>query len=292
MIFKIREETWLKYLMILPLLLITIFLSIIPLAHLIRLAFSSYDFTEGSTSFNGLTNFFEMVKDTLFLHSVRNTLVYVTASIVVEFLIGLGLALLVRGVLQFKSLIRTLFLVPMLVAPVAVGLVWKLIYRPDIGIINIFLRSVGLGSYAQVWLADVRWAMPAIVIVEVWQWTPFVFLFLLAGLEFIPREPYEAASIDGASSWQKFWYITLPLLRPAIFIVLLLRTIDLFKAFDKFYILTSGGPGNATEILSLRVYKVSFQFLELGYGSFLAIITVAIIIIYTLTYYLLMRRIA
>jgi len=116
-----------------------------------------------------------------------------------------------------------------------------------------------------------------------------VFLFLLAGLGFIPREPYEAASIDGASSWQKFCYITL--LKPAIFIVLLLRTIDLFKAFDKFYILTSGGPGNVTEILSLRVYKVSFQFLELGYGSFLAIIAVAIIIFYTLAYHLAMRKI-
>lgn len=116
-----------------------------------------------------------------------------------------------------------------------------------------------------------------------------MFLFLLAGLGFIPREPYEAASIDGASSWQKFCYITL--LKPAIFIVLLLRTIDLFKAFDKFYILTSGGPGNVTEILSLRVYKVSFQFLELGYGSFLAIIAVAIIIFYTLAYHLAMRKI-
>jgi len=161
------EEDWLKYLMILPLLLVIVLLSIVPLAHLIRLAFSSYDFSEGSMKFNGLRNFYEMMKDKLFLHSIRNTLLYVTVSIIAELLMGLGLALLVRGLLQFKSLVRTLFLVPMLVAPVAVGLVWKLIYRPDIGVVNLFLRSIGLGNYVQGWLADVRWAMPAIIVAEI-----------------------------------------------------------------------------------------------------------------------------
>jgi len=284
------EERWIKYVMIVPLLLVIAFLSILPLFHLFQLAFSSYDFSKGSKVFNGLENFYTMMKDELFWSSLRITIIFVTVSVILEFFIGLGLAILVKGVLKLRNFIRTLFLVPMLVAPVAVGLVWKLIYRPDTGLINIFLRSAGLGEYVKGWLADPLWALPAVILVEIWQWTPFMFLFLLAGLESIPPEPYEAASIDGASDFQKLLYITLPLLKPAILTSLLLRTVEIFKVFDKLYILTAGGPGNITELITLRIYKVSFQFLELGYGAFLALITVSFIVVYNLIYLIIVRR--
>jgi len=215
----------------------------------------------------------------------------VSVSLVFEFLIGLGLALLVKDFMRLRSLVRTLLLVPMLMAPVGVGMVWKLNLRPDMGAINIILRRIHLGGLAYGWASDPQWAMLAVIAVEIWQWTPFVFLFLLAGLEYIPKELYDAAVVDGASTVQKFRHVTLPLLVPAIVTCLLLRTIDVFKAFGKIYILTGGGPSDLTEVINLYLYNVCFRFLNFGYGAFLGLVSIAFICGFGAVYFMVMRRV-
>jgi multiple sugar transport system permease protein len=288
---QFNQKRWLKYLMISPLLLIIVLLSIFPLIHLSKLAFSDYNFTEGSEAYTGLANYHRMIQDQSFWNSIQRTLLFVSVSLVFEFVIGLGLALLVKDFIRLRSLIRTFLLAPMLMAPVGVGMVWKLNLRPEIGAVNIILRRVHLGRFAQAWIADPHWAMLAIIAVEIWQWTPFVFLFLLAGLEYIPKELYDAALVDGASIVQRFRYITLPLLIPTIITCLLLRTIDVFKAFDKIYILTAGGPAAITEIINLRLYNVCFKFLNYGYGAFLALISLIFISVFSGVYFILIRKI-
>lgn len=287
---KSSQQRWVKYIMISPLLAIVILLSIFPLVHLAKLAFSDYDFTEGSKVYTGLANYRRMIQDQSFWNSIERTLLFTSVSLVFEFVIGLGLALLVKNLIKLRSLIRTFLLVPILMAPVGVGMVWKLNLKPQIGAVNIILRYMHLGKFAQAWIADPHWAMLAVIVVEIWQWTPFVFLFLLAGLEYIPKILYDAASIDGASILQKFRYITLPFLTPTIITCLLLRTIDVFKAFDKVYILTAGGPAAITEIINLRLYNVCFKYLSLGYGAFLALIALSFIAIIGGVYFMLIRK--
>ena len=287
---KFNQKRWFKYVMISPLLIIIALLSIFPLIHLIRLAFSNYDFTPGSGAFTGLANYYRMLQDESFWSSIKRTMFFVSLSLIFQLIIGLGLALLVKEFIKLRSLIRTSLLIPMLMAPVGVGMVWKLNLRPDIGAINIFLRRIHLGNLARGWIAEPRWAMLSVIGVEIWQWTPFVFLFLLAGLEYIPKELYDAALVDGASTIQKFHYITLPLLKPAIVTCLLLRTIDIFKAFDKIYILTGGGPGDITEIINLYLYNVCFKFLYYGYGAFLGLISIIFICIFSIFYFILIRE--
>ncbi len=286
------QQRWLKYVMISPLLLIIVLLSIVPLVHLTKLAFSDYDFTEGSEIYTGLANYHRMVQDKSFWNSIERTVFFVGASLVFEFLIGFGLALLVKDFIKLRSLIRTFLLVPMLMAPVGVGMVWKLNLKPEIGAVNTFLRCIHLRRFAQAWIADPRWAMFAIIAVEIWQWTPFVFLFLLAGLEYIPKELYDAASVDGASVVQKFRHITLPVLVPTIITCLLLRTIDIFKAFDKIYILTAGGPSDITEVINLHLYNLCFKFLNLGYGAFLSLVSIIFISMFSGAYFILVRKVA
>lgn len=289
---QFNQKRWVKYLMISPLLLIIVLLSIFPLIHLTKLAFSDYNLTEGSETYTGLANYHRMIQDKSFWNSLEKTLLYVSISIVFELVIGLGLALLVKDFIKLRSLIRTFVLIPMLMAPIGVGMVWKLNLKPEIGAVNIILRRIHLGRFAQAWIADPRWAMLAIILVEIWQWTPFVFLFLLAGLEYIPKEFYDAASVDGASISQKFRHITLPLLTPTITACLLLRTIDVFKAFDKIYILTGGGPSNITEIINVHLYNVCFKFLNYGYGAFLALISIVFISMFSVVYFIITRKVA
>lgn len=279
-----------KYALILPLLFIIALLSIAPFVRLVQVAFQTYIPTKALMVYSGLANYHKMLGDKVFWNSINKTILFVSVSIVFEFIIGLGLALLVKDIVKFRSLIRTLFLIPMLTAPVGVGMVWKLIYKSDIGLINMFLQRIHLGMLSRPWLADFRLAMPAIILVEVWQWTPFMFLFLLAGLEFIPKEPYDAAAVDGASAPQAFWHITLPLLKPVIATSLLLRTVGLFKAFGKFYVLTGGGPSDATEVINIRLYKVTFFFCEFGYGSFLALTSLVFVGAYALAYAIVIRK--
>ena len=171
---------------------------------------------------------------------------------------------------------RTSLLVPMMLPSVVVGVVWRLMLNPDFGAINGTLRRIGLNTASLTWTASPKLAMLSVIAVDVWQWTPFVFLVLLAGLQAIPEEPYEAALIDGSSPRQTFWHVTLPLLKPSILIVLLLRTMDLLRVFDQIFILTEGGPGFATETISLYIYRTAFRFFDFGYAAAMSFVLLAL----------------
>jgi multiple sugar transport system permease protein len=164
----------------------------------------------------------------------------------------------------------------MVATPVAISLVWLMMYDPATGVLGFALRSVGLPAIA--WTSDPRWVIPSLVLVDVWQWTPLVALICMAGLAGLPSGPYEAATIDGASRWQTFWHITMPLLRPTIVVALLFRTIDTLKNFDTIWVISGGGPAFASETLNIYVYKMAFEYLNVGYASALLVIFFAIVL--------------
>jgi multiple sugar transport system permease protein len=164
----------------------------------------------------------------------------------------------------------------MMLPTVVVGVVWRLMLNPNFGAINGTLKQFGISTESLTWTASPKLAMLSVIAVDVWQWTPFVFLVLLAGLQAIPQEPYEAALIDGSNRWQTFWHVTLPLLKPSILIVLLLRTMDLLRVFDQIFILTEGGPGFATETIGLYIYRTAFRFFDFGYAAAMSFVLLAL----------------
>jgi multiple sugar transport system permease protein len=181
--------------------------------------------------------------------------------------------------IERRRFVLTLLLIPMMLAPVAVGLIWKLILRGNFGMVTYYLRAVGLLDVRSAPLSQADMVLPTIILIDVWQWTPFVTLVMLAGLLSLPREPFEAAVMDGARPVQIFRDVTLPLLRPIIALVVLLRGIDAFKEFDKVFILTGGGPGTATELLSIYTYRVTFKHWDLGYGAVCAFMVYLVVLI-------------
>ena len=261
------------YLFLAPCVLLLLALTVYPLLYLVRL--SLYRMTPAGEAFAGLANFSRLLGDAFFWRAAAQTLLYTFASLTLEFLLGLALALLLDTEIRARHFWRALFLLPMLLPPVVVGVIWRLIYNPDFGVLNGLLRLLGFDTTHLTWLADPSVALAALVVVDLWEWTPFVFLILLAGLQAIPEEPYEAARLDGSAPWQTFRHITLPLLAPAILVVLLLRTFDLLRIFDQVFILTQGGPGFATETLSLYIYKTAFRFFDFPYAAALSFVLLA-----------------
>jgi multiple sugar transport system permease protein len=224
----------------------------------------------------GLGNFARLVSDSFFWTAMAHTFVYAIAALTCEFLLGLGLALLLNSEIRGRGIFRASLLVPMMLPAVVVGVVWRLMLNPNFGAINGTLKQIGINTESLTWTASPKLAMLSVIAVDVWQWTPFVFLVLLAGLQAIPQEPYEAALIDGSSRWQTFWHVTLPLLKPSILIVLLLRTMDLLRVFDQIFILTEGGPGFATETISLYIYRTAFRFFDFGYAAAMSFVLLAL----------------
>ncbi len=225
----------------------------------------------------GLTNYTNLFTNSDFLSSLRITFTFVICAVGIEFVLGMGLALLLHHDLKGKGLIRSMILLPMMCTNVVVGLTWRLLYNYQFGMINYYLGVLGLHPVE--WLSKPSIAMPAVIIVDVWNTTSFVALMLLAGLQSLPEEPYEAARIDGASGWQTFFYLTLPLLRQTILVALLWRLIDTFRIFDVVYLLTAGGPARATETVSIYVYRYGFQSFNLGFASAASYIMILIMLL-------------
>ncbi|MBI3695359.1 MAG: sugar ABC transporter permease, partial [Acidobacteria bacterium] len=175
--------------------------------------------------------------------------------------------LLVSREFRGRRVLRSILLIPMLLPPVVVAVIWRLILNPEFGVLNGTLRSLGFNTAKLTWAASEKTAMLSVILVDVWQWTPFMFLLLLAGLQGLPVEPFEAAVVDGASGWQVFRRLTLPMLRPVIAIAVLLRGMDLLRVFDQIFILTQGGPGFATETVTLYIYRTAFRFYNFGYAA-------------------------
>lgn len=238
------------------------------------------------SGFAGVDNFAKMGGDPRFWNSLWLTVVYTASTVVLQVLIGLSLALLVLQIPKGQGLMRVAAILPIVLAPVVVGLFWRtLVLAPEVGLVDLVTRALGLGSHN--WLGDPQLALISVIAIHTWQWTPFAFLVLLATLATLPPDVYEAARLDRAGPWQRFRYITLPLIRPAIVMVVILRTMTALSAFAAIYAATGGGPGTATEILNLYAYRTSFTELNIGYGSALSMV---LLMITVLVSWLLFRR--
>lgn len=268
------------YALLLPALIVLLLLVIFPTLFLFYLSLSRWDIMTAVPRFIGLGNFREMFFDDLmFRESVRISAVFTIGAVVIEYGLGLALAVALNRKLPGLGIIRTLLIVPMAMTPVVTGLVWRMLYDPTFGMINYLLTLIGVTG--QAWVAQSSTALYALMVVDVWQWTPFVFLVLTAGLQSLPNEPFEAALVDGASRWQTFWQITFPLLWPVSLLVILLRTIDAWKVFDIVYAVTKGGPGTATQTLNFYSYTKGFQWFDLGYAAALIVVVLLVATIFT-----------
>jgi len=262
-----RRERLMSLLFMAPAVIFLIFTSVYPLLYSLRLSFFSWNMTVPNSQpvFIGWDNYTRLFSDGNFLSSVRITLIFVAASVTLEFLLGMALALLATSSVKAIGLIRTVLLIPLMMTPVVVGVLWRTLFHTEYGAINFFLNLFGIAS--QPFVADPKQALPSVIAVEIWQQLPVVAFILAAGIQSLPVDLYKAARVDGASSWQIFREITLPLLRPVILVVLLLRIMDAFRVFDIIWTLTFGGPGRTTELLSMLIYKSGLQFFQIGQAS-------------------------
>ncbi|MEI7496996.1 MAG: sugar ABC transporter permease [Betaproteobacteria bacterium] len=227
------------------------------------------------SGFTGFGNYVKMGEDPRFWNSLSLTIIYTFSTVVLQILIGLSLALLVLKIPRGQAIMRIAAILPIVLAPVVVGLFWRtLVLAPDFGLVDLVTRALDLGNYN--WLGDPQLALISVIAIHTWQWTPFAFLVLLATLATLPPDVFEAARLDRANAWQRFWHITLPLIRPAIVMVIILRTMTALSAFAAIFAATGGGPGTSTEILNLYAYRTSFTELNIGYGSALAMVLLGI----------------
>ncbi|MDZ7823548.1 MAG: sugar ABC transporter permease [Ahrensia sp.] len=216
----------------------------------------------GDAEFIGFRNYTNLWNNDAFRESFGVTVKFAAIALTLEMLIGVGLALLLDRNIRGMSALRTIFILPMMIAPIVVGLMWRYMYHPTVGIFNRTLKSYGFEPIP--WLSDGTWSFVAVIIADVWQWTPFIFILSLAALQSLPRSAIEAAQIDGATGWQQTLYIKLPLMMPVLIVAALLRLIDAFKVLEVILVMTNGGPGLSTEILSLRIYRTAQEFQKLG----------------------------
>ena len=224
----------------------------------------------GAPQYVGFQNYRDEVFTSAFVHALVVTTIIIVIGLAVQLPLGLWLASILHRELRGTRLFRSVLLMPMLLTPVAVGLMWRFMFNSDLGIIDWFIRSLGLTQVD--WLGSVYGAFASVLIVNSWQNVPFVMLFMLAGLQALPNEPFEAAEVDGAASWQSFRYITLPLLRPVILIVTMILIVEGFKLFDIVYVITAGGPGTATQTVSLLAYRVGFTDLDTSQGAAIGVV--------------------
>ena len=253
----------------------------LPMAWLFWLSLHDWTLTRpGSMVWVGLSNYEQLFRDARFLSGVRVTAIFTVVSVALQMLIGLGLALMLNRTFRGMGLARTAILLPMMATPAAVALVWRVLFNPEIGLLNWILRLFGHPGF--LWVSHPATALASLIVVDVLRETPFTVLVLLAGLTALPQEPYEAAKIDGASRWQSFWHITLPLLRSAIMVALIFRAIFTIKVFDVIYVITQGGPAYSTENFTIFAYLQAFTYWRMGYASAAAVLFFVLILAVTL----------
>jgi multiple sugar transport system permease protein len=270
------QERRFAFTLLAPALLVLLLVTTVPLVYLAWNSLNRIDLgMPWMSGFAGLDNYAKMGSDPRFWNSLWLTLVYTASTVVLQVLIGLSLALLVLQIPKGQGVLRVGAILPIVLAPVVVGLFWRtLVLAPDTGLLDVATRAMGLGSHN--WLGDPQLALISVIAIHTWQWTPFAFLVLLATLSTLPADIYEAARLDRAGAWQRFRYITLPLIRPAIVMVVIMRMMTALSAFAAIFAATGGGPGSATEILNLYAYRTSFTELNIGYGASLAMVLLGI----------------
>ena len=257
-----------------PAVVFTLLLIAFPFGYTIWLSLQEYSLG-GQPRFNGLGTYAQMLKDGEFWNGMRITFILYALSLVLQLVLGTYVALLLHGSKRLSGVVRTLMISPFVLPPVVVGMMWLVILDPAIGAANWLLQQAGLPRSD--WLASPAWVIPTVALIDTWQWTPYVALIVLGGLQSLPPNVYEAAQIDGASRARTFWRITLPLLLPTLVTAAILRSVDLLRFFDIIYITTQGGPGNASNTLNIYGFRKGFEFFEIGYASALMITLSAIV---------------
>lgn len=278
---KRYSKRFVGFLFVLPMIILLVSVLIFPLLYALYNSFFSRQLT-----FIGFGNYRVIFSDSRFFNSLSASLKFSISAVAIEFFLGFILALVFDRFLSARNFFVSILLLPMMVTPIVVGIVWRMLYHPNAGIINWFLSLLKIKG--PLWLASPRWALPALIIADVWQWTPLMFLILLAGLQSLPSEPFEAARVDGANAWQLLRFITIPLMVPVIMVALIMRLLEALRIFDQVFMLTHGGPGSVTETLSFFIYKAGFKWSDMGYASALSFVFMAIIFILS---YLLIRLI-
>ena len=261
--------------MVSPILLVLTLLLLGPLVYTIFLSFHTWFAGSGPPSFVGLENFTRLINSQEFLKSLRVTAIFTGGSLALEIALGIGLAQLLNRDFIGKSLVRTVLILPLASTPVALSLVWRLMLLPDLGILNYFIELVGFSQVT--FLSSSRLIIPTLIVIDAWRWTPLIMLIAMASMASIPDTYYQAARVDGASPFQQFVHITLPLIRPAVIVAAMLRFMDSLKQFDMIFVLTQGGPGTSSRILNLFVYDNAFRYFHLGYASAAVVIMILLI---------------
>lgn len=268
----------LNYVFTVPTILFVLGMVLFPIIYTFVLSFHNWRMSANIPwEFVGAENYIELFSDSRFPDAVARTFFFSILALVIEVILGVGIAIYLNQTFWGKNFVKTAFLLPMVATPVAIGMVWKLIYEPNIGILNTIIRNMG-GPKID-WLGDSGRALYSLLVVDVWQWTPFVMLIVLAGLTSIPTDPFESAMIDGASRWQIVTKITLPLLKPTIYTAVLLRLIDVLKTFDIIYSMTQGGPGFATETMNILSFRQAFEFMQFGDAAATLMVFFAVVMI-------------
>ncbi|MDO3676994.1 carbohydrate ABC transporter permease [Paenibacillus ehimensis] len=271
----------LKWIYTMPAVLFVLLMMVFPIIYTFRISFYEWSMSSATPpTWVGLDNYTALLADTRFWQAVQNTFVFSAGALILETVLGVAIAMLLYRDFRGKNFVKTLFLLPMVATPVAMGLVWVLIYEPSIGVANHLLKALGLEP--QLWIASPTQAIPSLIVIDVWEWTPMIALIVMAGLSTLPSEPYEAADVDGATGWQKFVHLTLPMLRPTIMVAFMLRLIDVLKTFDIIYSTTQGGPNMKSETLNIYGYTLGFQYFKLGLASSLLVVFFALVMGFTL----------
>lgn len=284
---KQKLNRFTPYTFMAPAIIIIILALLYPLGYMVYGSFRAWDPSQNisESEFVGLKNYITLFYDPAFRESLVVTLTFAVCVVFSELVIGVGLALMLDRNIRGMSVLRTLFILPMMIAPVVVGLMWRYMYHPTVGTFNKTLKSFGLDGID--WLGQN--ALLSVIIADVWQWTPFIFILSLAALQSLPRSAIEAAKIDGATSWQQIIHIKLPLMMPVLIVTALLRLIDAFKVLEVILVMTEGGPGLSTEILALRISRTATEFRELGVAAAMSNYLLIILLILTVSMYAITR---
>ncbi|MEW6578543.1 MAG: sugar ABC transporter permease [Chloroflexota bacterium] len=284
-----RSRLIASWLFPLPAVLVVLVMMAYPVGYTVWLSLHDLSpFNLNDPEWVGTENYSGLLDDTRFHAALKRTVSFTAGAVTLQLLLGVGMALLFNHDFKGRGLVRTLFLLPMVATPVAMSLIWLLILNPVDGVANWALKLVGFSP--QLWLNSADTVIPTLVLMDTWQWSPLIMLMVLAGMSVLPLEPFEAAAIDGASRWQSFRLIMLPLLRPTIMVALLFRSIDCLKTFDIIYGTTQGGPGFASETLNLYIYKTSFDYFRLGYAAAALVVFFTIVLGVSLLLIVLRRR--
>jgi multiple sugar transport system permease protein len=268
---KAMSDNKFSLLLISPAMIIVLFFALVPLGYAMNVSLRYADLTRGGIKeFVGLDNYRVVLFDQYFWKSTFVTLKFTVVAVAIEMILGVVVAFLINGATRGKGLIRSLLILPLATAPAVTGLFWRYLYDTQFGVINYFLGSIGLPQPN--WLGDIKVALWAVVAFDVWEWMPYVALIALAGLQSLPKEPFEAAELDGASYSKVLWRLTFPMLKPVLTLICMLRTIDALRLYDAVAVLTRGGPGSATETMTYYLYRQGLQFFRMDYASTMALL--------------------